>query len=146
MCHLFQHIWGVWRAFNLGDQSLDTLGTICNSCKESQENRPHFFTCKIHAEIINKLYTCFVNLKLLKTTHNIAPYFYNHTISINHPTNLILIWTYKYMYNLRFDEIVPNIPLIKSHVSKFVSTAIEMYPYDNVWKTCERIPLMLQIL
>ena len=50
------------------------------------------------------------------------------------------------MYNLRFDEIVPNIPLVKSHVSKFVSTAIEMYPHDSNWKVCEKVPLMLQFL
>ena len=121
-------------------------GLICNSCKDSHENRPHFFICKIHADIINKLCTCFVNLKLLKTTPNVVPFFYNHTISINHPTNLILISTFKYMYNLRFDEIVPNIPLVKSHVSRFVSIAMEMHPHDNNWRICEKVPLMLQIL
>ena len=121
-------------------------GIICISCKEFPENRPHFFLCKIHSEIIQKLFSCFVNLHLLKTAPSITPYFYNSTISINHPTNLIFISTIKYMYNLRFDETVPNLPLVKSHISRFVSTAIVMYPQDNVWKLCQKIPLMLQYI
>ena len=125
---------------------LSDSGIICNSCKEFPENRPHFFLCKIHSEIIQKLFSCFVNLHLLKTAPSITPYFYNSTISINHPTNLIFISTIKYMYNLRFDEIVPNLPLVKSHISRFVSTAVEMYPHDENWKLCQKIPLMIQYI
>ena len=121
-------------------------GIICNSCKESPENRPHFFLCKIHSEIIQKLFSCFVNLHLLKTAPSITPYFYNSTISINHPTNLIFISTIKYMYNLRYDETIPNLPLIRSHVSRFVSTASEMYPQDNDWKLCQKISIMFQYI
>ena len=113
-------------------------GILCNSCKKFPENRLHFFLCKIHSEIIQKLFSCFINLNLLKTAPSITPYFYNSTISINHPTNLIFISTIKYMYNLRFDEIVPNLPLIKSRISRFVSTSVEMYPHDNNWKLCKK--------
>ena len=31
-------------------------GLLGNSCKEHPENRPHFFLCKIHSEIIQKLH------------------------------------------------------------------------------------------
>ena len=119
-------------------------GLLCNSCKEHPENRPHFFLCKIHSEIIQKLHSCFINLNLLKTAPSITPYFFNSTISINHPTNLIYISTIKYMYNLRFDEIVPNLPLIQNHISRFVSVSVEMYPHDNNWKLCQKIPVMIQ--
>ena len=105
-------------------------GTICNSCKEHPENRPHFFLCIKHLTIIEKLNCCFINLKILKTSPSISPYFFNSTISINHPSNLIFISTMKFMYNLRFDETVPNLPLVQNHISRFVSTSIKMYPDD----------------
>ena len=66
-------------------------GTICNSCKEHPENRPHFFLCNKHLTIIEKLNRCFINLKILKTSPNITPYFFSSTLSINHPSNLIFI-------------------------------------------------------
>ena len=119
-------------------------GTVCNSCKEHPENRPHFFLCKKHIEIIQKINSCFINLKLLKTSPSITPYFSNSTISINHPTNLIFISTIKYMYNLRFNEIIPNLPLVQNHISRIVSTSVEMYPYDNNWELCQKIPLIMQ--
>ena len=118
---------------------LSDSGIIYISCKEFPDNRPHFFLCKTHSEIIQTLFSCFVNLNLLKTAPSITPYFYNSTISINHPTNLIFISTIKYMYNLRYNETVPNLLLIKSHVSRFVSTASEMYQQDNDWKLCQYI-------
>ena len=37
------------------------------------------------------------------------------------------------MYNLRFTEIIHNIQCVKNHVSRFVSTANEMYPLDPTW-------------
>ena len=49
----------------------------------------------------------------------------------------------KFMYNLRFDEVVPDLPLVQNHISRFVSTSIEMYPEDNIWKSCQKIPLMM---
>ena len=107
-------------------------GIICNSCKEHPENRPHFFLCEKHSTIFEKLNACFINLKLLKSSPSITPHFYNSTLSINHPTNLILIFTMKFMYNLRFNKTVPNLPLVQYHISRFVSTSIEMYPDDNV--------------
>ena len=119
-------------------------GIICNACKDFPENRPHFFMCSIHTGILQKLFACFVQLKLLKIAPNTIPYFYNHTISINHPTNLIHISTLKYMYNLRFEEIIPNLPLVSSHISKFVSIEIEMHPYDTTRATCQKIPLMIK--
>ena len=119
-------------------------GIICNACKDLPENRPHFFICRIHTEIIQKLFACFVQLKLLKIAPNTIPYFYNHTISINHPTNLIHISILKYMYNLRFEEIIPNLSLVSSHISKFVSIELEMHPYDTTWATCQKIPLMIK--
>ena len=119
-------------------------GIICNACKDLPENRPHFFICRIHTEIIQKLFACFVQLKLLKIAPNTIPYFYNHTISINHPTNLIHISILKYMYNLRFEEIIPNLPLVSSHISKFVSIELEMHPHDTTWATCQKIPLMIK--
>ena len=121
-------------------------GIICNSCKNHPENRPHFFLCEKHTTIFEKLNACLINLKLLKTSPSITPYFYNSTLSINHPTNLILISTMKFMYNLRFSEIVPNLPLVQDHISRFVSTSVEMYPDDNIWKICQKIPLMMQYI
>ena len=125
---------------------LSDSGTICNSCKEYPEKRPHFFLCKKHLELIEKLNSCFINLKILKTSPSITPYFFNPTISINHPTNLIFISTMKFMYNLRFDETVPNLPLVQNHISRLVSISIEMYPDDNTWKICQKIPLMMEYI
>ena len=121
-------------------------GTICNSCKEHPENRPHFFLCNKHLTIIEKLNRCFINLKILKTTPSITPYFFSPTHSINHLSNLILISIMKFMYNLRFDETVPNLPIVQNHISRFVSTSIKMYPHDNTWKRCLKIPLMMEYI
>ena len=118
-------------------------GIICNSCKESPEDRPHFFFCKVHLAIIEKLNACFVNLKILKQPPSITPFFFNHTLSINHPSNLILISIIKFMYNLGFDEIVPNLPLVQSHISRFVGTSVEMYPENSIWECCQKIHLMM---
>ena len=74
-------------------------GIICNSCKGHPQNRPHFFLCEKHSTIFEKLNACFINLKLLKNSPCITPYFYNSILSINHPTNLILISTRKFMYS-----------------------------------------------
>ena len=49
----------------------------------------------------------------------------------------------KFMYNLRFDEIVPNLPLVQNHISGFVATSVKMYPVDKIWKCCQKIPLMM---
>ena len=38
---------------------------MCNSCKNEPENRIHFYKCKIHTEIIQKLFTCFIKIGLL---------------------------------------------------------------------------------
>ena len=50
------------------------------------------------------------------------------------------------MYNLRFSEIVPNLQCVKNHVSRFVATAIEMYPNDSTGEKCCKIPLLLQYI
>ena len=121
-------------------------GIICNSCKILPENRPHFFMCSIHTHIIGKLFACFVHLKLLKKAPNTIPYFYNHTISINHPTNLIHISILKFMYNLRFEEIIPNLLLVSSHIKKFIAIEREMHPLDPTWTMCQDIPLMIRYI
>ena len=118
-------------------------GITCNSCKESPEDRPHFFSCKVHLKIIEKLNACFVNLEILKQPPSITPFFYNHTLSINHPSNLIFISTIKFMYNLRYEEIIPSLPLVQSHISRFVETSVEMYPENSIWTCCRKIPLMM---
>ena len=41
-------------------------GLQCSSCKKEEEDRAHFFLCKIHNEIFQKLFSCFINLKILK--------------------------------------------------------------------------------
>ena len=41
-------------------------GLQCHSCKNEEENRAHFFLCKIHNEILQKLFKCFINLNILK--------------------------------------------------------------------------------
>ena len=116
---------------------------ICNSCKEIPQDRPHFFLCKIYFSIVEKLNACFVNLKIFKQPPNITPYFFNPTLSINHPSNLIFVSTMKFMYNLRFYEIEPSLPLVASHISRFVATLVKMYPEDNIWKCCQKIQLMM---
>ena len=55
-------------------------------------------------------------------------------MSINHPSNILFISVAKFMYNLRYSEIIPNLQCVKNHVSRFVSTAIEMYPSDSTWE------------
>ena len=60
-------------------------GTICNSCKEHHITRPHFFLCNTHLTIIKKLSCCFINSEILKTSPSMTPYFFNPTLSINHP-------------------------------------------------------------
>ena len=52
----------------------------------------------------------------------------------------------KLMYNLIFDETVPNLPLVQNHISQFVSTSIKMYPDNNTWKRCLKIPLMMEYI
>ncbi len=52
----------------------------------------------------------------------------------------------KYMYNLRYSEIIPNLQCVGGHVSRFVATANKMYPSDTRWETCRKIPLMLQYI
>ena len=94
-------------------------GIMCNSCKIEPEDRIHFFRCKIHNEIIQRLFQSFVTLKILKQIPKIEPFFYNVSLPINHPSNIIFFSTIKYMYNLRFLEIVPSIALVKTLVTKF---------------------------
>ena len=121
-------------------------GIKCFSCKTEVEDRVHFFICKIHTNIINKLFQCYTNLDLLKKSPDICPFFFNHTIPTNHPTNSIYMSVIKYMYNLRYSEIIPNLQCVGGHVSRFVATAIQMYPSDVRWQTCQKIPLMLQYI
>ena len=121
-------------------------GIKCFSCKTEDEDRVHFFICKIHTNIINKLFQCYTNLGLLKKSPEICPFFYNHTIPMNHPTNSIYMSIIKYMYNLRYSEIIPNLQCVGGHVSRFVATAIQMYPSDVRWQICQKIPLMLQYI
>ena len=130
---------------NITSKFTDT-GTKCFSCKTEDEDRIHFFQCKIHSNIITKLFLCFLNLKLLKKIPEIIPLFFNTTIPINHPTNIIYISVIKYMYNLRYSESIPNIQSVGNHVSKFVATASEMYPLDITWIACRKVPLMLQYI
>ena len=121
-------------------------GTKCFSCKTEDEDRVHFFQCNIHINIINKLFQCFLNLQLLKKIPKITPLFFNTTMPINHPTNLVYMSVIKYMYNLRYSESIPNIQSVGNHVSRFVATANEMYPSDITWSACRRVPLMLQYI
>ena len=75
-------------------------GIMCNSCKSAAEDRIHFFRCKIHTEIIQKLFFCFTQIDLLKKIPEIEPFFFNTTIPLNHPTNILYISTIKLMYYL----------------------------------------------
>ena len=84
-------------------------GTKCFSCMTEDEDRAHFFLCVKHTEIIKKLFQCFVNLKILKKIPDIVPFFFNNTMPTNHPTNIIYITVIKFMYNLRYSEIIPNL-------------------------------------
>jgi hypothetical protein len=118
---------------NVTSKFTDT-GLQCHSCKTNEENRTHFFLCKIHNEILQKLFKCFINLKILKRAPEISPFFFNNTMPINHPSNILFIAVAKFMYNLRYSEEIPNLQRVKYHVMRFVCTAIEMYPSDPIWK------------
>ena len=52
----------------------------------------------------------------------------------------------KFMYNLRFDETVPNLPLVQNHISQFILTSIKIYPDNNTWKRWLKIPLMIEYI
>ena len=78
--------------------------------------------------------------KSLKKPPKIPPFFYNTTMSINHPSNILFIYVAKFMNNLRYKEVIPNLQCVKNHVSRFVSTAIEMYPSDSTWVLCRENP------
>jgi hypothetical protein len=127
---------------NVTSKFTDT-GLQCHSCKTNEENRTHFFLCKIHNEILQKLFKCFINLKILKRAPEISPFFFNNTMPINHPSNILFIAVAKFMYNLRYSEEIPNLQRVKYHVMRFVCTAIEMYPSDPIWKELKKIPIML---
>ncbi len=92
-------------------------GTKWFSCKKENKNRIHFFLCEKHNEIIQKLFKCFTNLKILKKNPEIVPYFFNTTMPINHPTNILFITVIKFTYNLRYSEIIPNLQCVKNHIS-----------------------------
>ena len=61
-----------------------------------------------------------------KNTRN-GTLFFNDTMPINHPTNILFISVIEFMYNLRYSEIIPNLHCVKNHFSRFVATAVEMY-------------------
>ena len=92
-------------------------GIMCNSCKTEPEDRIHFFTCKVNNEIVTKKIKSFVYLGLLDKMPKNLPFFYNTSLPLNHPTNIIHISTIKFIYNLRYLEIVPTISLINTHIS-----------------------------
>ena len=121
-------------------------GILCNSCKSAPEDRIHFFKCKIHSEIMHKLFTCFTHIKLLKTIPNLEPFLHNTTLPLNHPTNLIYISTLKFMYNLRCLKKIPTLTSVKHHVSQFVETAIKMYPDDSNWIRCHQISYIIETI
>ena len=106
-------------------------GIMCNSCKLVAEDRIHFFRCRNHNDIIQKLFFCFTHLKLFSKVAEIEPLFYNTSLPLNHPTNLIYISTIKCMYNLRYLEIVPTFTIVKNHISQFVATTVQMYLGDQ---------------
>ena len=118
-------------------------GIMCNSCKCAAEDRIHFFRCKVHTEIIQKLFLCFTQINLLKKIPEIEPFFFNTTLPLNHPTNILYISTIKLMYNLSYQEIVPTFAIVKGHISIFVATAIYMFPGDKIWLKYCLIPNML---
>ncbi len=119
-------------------------GTKCFSCKTQNKDRVHFYLCEKHIVIIKKLFQCFVNLKFLKKIPEIVPFFFNNMMPTNHPTNIIYITVIKFMYNLRYSELIPNLQCVGNHVSRFVATANEMYPSGPIGVACRKIPQMLQ--
>ena len=50
---------------NVTSKFADT-GIQCNLCKIKDEDRTHFFFFQIHEEIIQTLFLCFTNLKIIK--------------------------------------------------------------------------------
>ena len=85
---------------------LTDSGLQCYSCKQEEEDRAHFFPLQIHNEIFQKLFSCFINLKILKKAPEISPFFFNVTMPINHTSNILIKSVAKFIYNLRYGEVM----------------------------------------
>ena len=90
-------------------------GLQCFSCKSTTEERPNFFLCKIPNEIIQKLLRSYTHLKILKKIPDMVLYFFNTTMPINHPSNILFISVIR--FNLRFSEVIPNLQCVKNRFS-----------------------------
>ena len=111
----------------------DVFGTfpyhknICITCTEKNLSRTHFVQCRVHNQHLTTIITEKEKIGLTNNFPREGPFFFNYQNEIHHPSNVIFISTFHYMYTLRYTLTPPNFDLIRSNIIHFVQMANVMF-------------------
>ena len=110
----------------------DDKNALCSNLGLWPETRMHFFfSCPKTNEIVNLLEKILRKAGFLKNWKTRFPYFIYTNYKINTIENLILIYSLKFNYECKFDEIKPNLIFIELIWCTWV-------PYMLLWRNKNR--------
>ena len=105
----------------------DDKNDLCSNCGLWPETRMHFFfSCPKTNEIINLLEKILRKAGFLKNGNTRFPYFIYSNYKINTIENLMLIYSLKFIYKCKFDEIKPNLVFYRANLVRLSSVCAAM--------------------